>query len=147
MRTLILLVFVLAGTCFAQDKPQTSAPTTSLAQDNVAASDKPIEKTKPAPPAHATFTAEESAQLRVKLLRLEKLRLEQAQQIKESPLQKQIEKESDALNALFTEFAAKYGIKPDAIKDYDVINGDSSSDKDILLKRKAEEKKPEPPKK
>lgn len=82
------------------------------------------------PPAHVTFTIEETNRMRIRQLRAEKY---QAQVEK---LQTMLRAEAEAIQNEFREIAAGHGIPLDKLAEYEVVNSESESDRPILLKKK-----------
>src|SRR5262245_7591312 len=103
MKRLGLILVILAGTVLGQDKA----------------------------PSHVTLSGEESARIRIRLLRAEKLSVEIER------LKAELRHSAALFDAELKEITTKYGVKD--IQDYDVVNGESESDRPILLKRKAKE--------
>jgi hypothetical protein len=121
--TSLILAGLLGVFAVAQDK-QSEAPK---------AADKPIAAkpdTDKKLPLSVALTVEETNRIRVRQLRAEKL----SAQLEK--LQAQLKAEGDLLSADFAAILEKHGLTQEQARDYDVLNGESESEKPIILRQK-----------
>lgn len=117
---LFLLLFLCAFSVNAQDKTEQKAAPSPV---SVKADTKL--------PESIALTIEETNAIRIRQLRSEKL------SVQLSELQAKLKAEGELLQADFTAILGKYGLTQEQARGYDVINGESESDRPILLKKKA----------